>query len=198
MNEQPHWMQVLVMTLGELAFLVIGIPLYIFLVLPNHPEGALPGIVPVIGEGVDPAHAILVTVMLVVFCLAIVYALSKTVGIERFLVDEVTILVEQFTVVDFIPIFLAAGIGEEFLFRVALVEPLGITIPALLFTAMHIAYWKKPLILLYVFVFGLLMGAFYLHTGSFLLCALAHAIYNFVLSCLMKSGIIPVSQPADA
>lgn len=32
------------MTLSELAFVVPAIPLYIFLVLPNHPEGTLPGI----------------------------------------------------------------------------------------------------------------------------------------------------------
>jgi len=55
MNEQPHWMQVLVMSLGELAFVIPGIPLYMLLVLPNHPAGALPGLVPAIGVDADPA-----------------------------------------------------------------------------------------------------------------------------------------------
>ena len=94
----------------------------------------------------------------------------------------------------FIPIYIAAGIGEEFLFRVALVEPLGLVLSSLLFTAIHIAYWSKPLILLYVFVFGMICGALYLYTGSFLLCATAHAVYNFTLSCLMKFGIIKLED----
>jgi len=108
------------------------------------------------------------------------------------MVDKIRILVDEFSVLDFIPIYIAAGIGEEFLFRVALVEPLGIVVPALLFAAIHIAYWRKPLILVYVFVFGLLMGALYLYTESFWLCAAAHALYNFLLSCFMKWGIIPI------
>ena len=192
MDEQPHWMQVLIMVAGELAFLIIGIPLYTLLVLPNHPEGALPGLSPVTAEGVDPGTAVLATIATVVAGLATVYGLYRIGGLERFMVDEIRVLVDEFSVLDFIPIYLAAGIGEEFLFRVALVEPLGIAVSALLFTAVHIAYWRKPLILAYVFVFGLLMGALYTFTGSFLLCAAAHAVYNFVLSCLMKRGIIPV------
>ena len=191
-SQQPHWLQVLVMVAGELAFLLIGIPLYVFLVLPHHPEGALPGLVPVVAEHADPALAVLAAIGAVVAGLATVFALYKIAGLDRFVVDEIRILVEEFTVLDFVPIYIAAGIGEEFLFRVALVEPLGIVIPALLFTAIHIAYWKKPLILAYVFVFGLLMGALYVYTESFLLCAAAHAVYNFLLSCLMKWGIIPV------
>ncbi|MBE6470230.1 MAG: CPBP family intramembrane metalloprotease [Coriobacteriaceae bacterium] len=192
MNEQPHWMQVLVMSLGELAFVIPGIPLYMLLVLPNHPAGALPGLVPAIGVDADPALAVAAAAGAVVLGLAVVYALFRLGGLERFMVDEIRILVDEFSVLDFIPIYIAAGIGEEFLFRVALVEPLGIVVPALLFAAIHIAYWRKPLILVYVFVFGLLMGALYLYTESFLLCAAAHALYNFLLSCFMKWGIIPI------
>ena len=190
MDDKPHWMQVLIMSVSELAFLVLGIPLYMFLVLPNHPAGALPGLVPVIAEGVNPALAVLAAIGTILAGLATVLLLIRFFGRERLLVDEMRVLVRDFTVVDFIPIYIAAGIGEEFLFRVALVEPLGIVISSLLFTAVHIAYWRKPLILIYVFVFGMVCGALYLYTGSFLLCAAAHAVYNFVLSCLMKFDII--------
>ena len=194
MEDKPHWMQVLIMTVSELAFLLLGIPLYIFLVLPNHPEGALPGLVPVIAEGVNPALAVLATIGTILAGLGTVLLLVRLFGRERLLVDEVRILVNSYTVVDFIPIYIAAGIGEEFLFRVALVEPFGLVLSSLLFTAIHIAYWRKPLILLYVFVFGLICGTLYLYTGSFLLCATAHAIYNFTLSCLMKFGVIKLED----
>ena len=194
MDDKPHWMQVLIMTVSELAFLLLGIPLYIFLVLPNHPEGALPGLVPVIAEGVNPALAVLATIGTILAGLGTVLLLVRLFGRERLLVDEVRILVNSYTVVDFIPIYSAAGIGEEFLFRVALVEPFGLVLSSLLFTAIHIAYWRKPLILLYVFVFGLICGTLYLYTGSFLLCATAHAIYNFTLSCLMKFGVIKLED----
>lgn len=189
-----HRGQVLLMTLGELAFLVPGIPLYIFLVLPNHPAGALPGLVPVIGAGVNPALAVLAAVATVAAGLGIVFLMSRLLEPRHYMVDEMRILVNEFTVADFVPIYLAAGIGEEFLFRVALVEPLGIVVPALLFTAVHIAYWRKPAILAYVFVFGLLAGALYVYTESFLLCALAHAAYNFLVSCFMKWGIVPIGS----
>ena len=194
MDDKPHWMQVLIMTVSELAFLLLGIPLYIFLVLPNHPEGALPGLVPVIAEGVNPALAVLATIGTILAGLGTVLLLVRLFGRERLLVDEVRILVNSYTVVDFIPIYIAAGIGEEFLFRVALVEPFGLVLSSLLFTAIHIAYWRKPLILLYVFVFGLICRTLYLYTGSFLLCATAHAIYNFTLSCLMKFGVIKLED----
>ena len=194
MDDKPHWMQVLIMTVSELAFLLLGIPLYIFLVLPNHPEGALPGLFPVIAEGVNSALAVLATIGTILAGLGTVLLLVRLFGRERLLVDEVRILVNSYTVVDFIPIYIAAGIGEEFLFRVALVEPFGLVLSSLLFTAIHIAYWRKPLILLYVFVFGLICGTLYLYTGSFLLCATAHAIYNFTLSCLMKFGVIKLED----
>ncbi|MBQ9955927.1 MAG: CPBP family intramembrane metalloprotease [Eggerthellaceae bacterium] len=40
----------------------------------------------------------------------------------------------------------------------ALLEPCGIVISSLLFTLLHIAYWRKPLMLAYVFACGLVFG----------------------------------------
>ena len=56
MDNLSHNTKVLVMTLSELAFVVPAIPLYIFLVLPNHPEGTLPGILPLIGGARHLCH----------------------------------------------------------------------------------------------------------------------------------------------
>ena len=64
-------------------------------------------------------------------------------------------------------------------------------VAALLFTAMHFAYWKKPLVLVYTFVLGLVWGAFYSYTGSLVLCALVHAVYNLAVTAYIKYKVLP-------
>ena len=197
MGEKPHWLQVLMLVVGELAFAVIAFPLYIFLVLPNHPAGTLPGFSPPIAPGVDPLVASLGALAIVAVSLGLVWVLCRIFGYERFQVEEVEILVREFTALDLVPVYAAAGFAEEFLFRVVLTDAFGLLVGSALFTAVHAAYWKKPLLLLDVFVLALLLGAFYLHTRSLLLVAIAHGVYNLALSILMKRGLIP-GQPADA
>ena len=64
-------------------------------------------------------------------------------------------------------------------------------VAALLFTAMHFAYWKKPLVLVYTFVIGLVWGAFYAYVGSLVLCALVHAVYNLAVTAYIKYKVLP-------
>ena len=49
-----------------------------------------------------------------------------------------------------------------------------------------------------VFALALILGALYLFTQSFLICALVHATYNMMVSVFMQRGIIPRPVPADA
>lgn len=189
MDNLSHNTKVLVMTLSELAFVVPAIPLYIFLVLPNHPEGTLPGILPLIGgAGVGPS----VIAALGIFVITGIMACSfyKLFGNTHFSSPEMIAMADEFSLRDFIPIYLAAGIGEEALFRAALLEPCGLIVSSLLFTALHIAYWKKPLMLVYVFATGLLFGVLYTFTESLLLCALVHAAFNTLLTLLLKHRVI--------
>jgi hypothetical protein len=104
--------------------------------------------------------------------------------------SDMIAMADEFSLRDFIPIYLAAGIGEEALFRAALLEPCGLIVSSLLFTALHIAYWKKPLMLVYVFATGLLFGVLYAFTESLLLCALVHAAFNTLLTLLLKHRVI--------
>lgn len=78
---------------------------------------------------------------------------------------------------------LCAGFGEEVLFRAGLQTFLGdhvgapaaIVLAAAIFAAIHLA---KPVVTALVFAIGCLFGAIYLHTGSLLIVALGHALYD--------------------
>ena len=54
------------------------------------------------------------------------------------------------------------------------------------------AYWKKPLLLVDVFLLALLLVALWLYTESLLLCAIAHAAYNLIVSISLKEGVISI------
>lgn len=79
---------------------------------------------------------------------------------------------------------LAAGIGEELLFRVAIQHFLGIIITAILFIAIHGYINPKDLkITIYgigLTAFIILIGYFRVHYGI-ITAIIAHAIYDFVL-----------------
>ena len=190
-EEKPHWMQVLILALSELVFVVVAIPLYIWLVLPNHPEGELPGIVPPIAAGINPLVALGLAIAAFAVPLALFLTLYRFFGKTHFTSDEMLQLANDYSLADLAVVYLAAGIGEEFLFRGVFVEPCGVVVAALLFTATHFAYWKKPLVLAYTFAIGLVWGAFYFYVGSLALCALVHAAYNLVVTAYIKYKVLP-------
>ena len=191
---KPHWLETLILVGGEFIFAVIALPLYIFLVLPKYPDAALPGFVPVISATADPSLAILATAGVIVICIGLVAAGSAAFGASKFKIDAIDDLLENFSTLDLVLIYIAAGFAEEFLFRVVLIDLTGVVIAALLFTAAHAAYWRKPLMLAYTFCIAIVLSLLYLYTGSLLLCAVAHAVYNLVVSLLMKKGILPLGQ----
>jgi len=190
MENLSHGKQVLLMTISELAFAVVAVPLYVFLVLPNHPQGALPGIVPLVGAGAGVVPSVLATLGFLALALTVSVTLYWLFGNSHFYSKDLQVMVDDFSDRDFVPVYLAAGIGEEALFRWALLEPCGLVVSSLLFCVLHVAYWRKPLMMAYVFACGLIFGGLYLYTQSLLLCALAHAAYNIVLSVLLKRKVI--------
>ncbi len=78
---------------------------------------------------------------------------------------------------------LAAGIGEETLFRGALQPRLRIPLTALVFTLGHVQYTLSPALAQILFI-GLLLGWLREKTNT-TTCVLAHAGYNFVGAVLM-------------
>ena len=195
-QKRPHFVDVLILIAGELVFALVGFPIYIFLVLPGQPDGVLPGLAPPISPDANLMLSLLAVAGVVVACIGLVALLSRMFGAEPFKVDAVDELLNNFTTPDLVVIYIAAGFAEEFLFRVTLMSLCGLVISALLFTAAHAAYWRKPLMLVYVFVAGLAMGLLFSYTGSLLLCAVAHTAYNLAISLLMKAGKLPLDKRA--
>lgn len=184
----PHWMKVLIQTAAELAFAIVALPLYVFLVLPKHAEGGLPGFSPVIAQGVNPLLAVVAALGVLVACIVMVFVLVRVFGRERMVPKEVDQLANEFSMLDLVPVYAAAGFAEEFLFRVVCVDLCGIIVASLLFAAIHFAYWKHPLLLADVVIVGLLLGALYAFTQSLLLCALVHFAYNLAVTYFTKTG----------
>ena len=188
MDTMPHWMKVLIQTAAELAFAIVALPLYVFLVLPKHAEGGLPGFSPVIAQGVNPLLAVVAALGVLVACIVMVFVLVRVFGRERMVPKEVDQLANEFSMLDLVPVYAAAGFAEEFLFRVVCVDLCGIIVASLLFAAIHFAYWKHPLLLADVVIVGLLLGALYAFTQSLLLCALVHFAYNLAVTYFTKTG----------
>ena len=193
-GKRPHSVDVAILVAGELVYGLIGVPIYIFLVLPKCPVGALPGLVPILAPRANPIVAVLAVVAVIAVSIGVVAVLSRQFGAEQFKVDAVDELLRNYSTFDLVIIFIAAGIAEEFLFRVALMSLCGLIVSSLLFAAAHAAYWRKPLMLVYVFIVGLALGLLFSYTGSWLMCAIAHAAYNMAISLLMKNSILPLNK----
>lgn len=188
MDTMPHWMQVLLQTVAELVFAVVALPLYIFLVLPKHAEGTLPGFSPVIAQDANPLLAVVAALGAFAACVVLALVLVRVFGRERMIPKEVDQLADEFSMLDLVPVYAAAGFAEEFLFRVVCVDLCGVIVASLLFAAMHFTYWKHPLLMAEVLVVGLLLGVLYAFTQSLLLCALVHFAYNLVVTHFTKTG----------
>ena len=187
MNVLPHWAEVLLQAAAELVFALVALPLYVFLVLPKYDAGVLPGFSPVIAQDANPYLAVALAV--VVFLAAVGFALFlvRVAGKERVITEEISTLATNYSILDMVPVYAAAGFAEEFLFRVVLIDLVGFVIASVLFAAAHFAYWKHPYLLVDVFVVALLIGGLYLYTQSLLLCALAHFAYNMAITYLTKT-----------
>ena len=187
MDNTPHWLTVLLWTVGELVFALVALPLYIFLVLPKYDAGALPGFSPLIANGVNPLIAVASAALVMAVGVGLAVLLVRVLGKEKVITKEIAMLESDFSMLDLVPVFAAAGFAEEFLFRVVCVDLLGLIVATILFTAAHFSYWKQPILLVDVFVIGLLLGGFYLYTQSLLLCAIAHFVYNMAIVRIVGS-----------
>ncbi|KAA3654374.1 MAG: CPBP family intramembrane metalloprotease [Chloroflexi bacterium] len=86
------------------------------------------------------------------------------------------------TVVDWLILALAAGIGEELLFRGALQPVFGLPVTAVLFTLGHVQYGFTPITLLILFI-GIILGIIRNRTNT-TTAIIVHTGYNFALGLL--------------
>ena len=190
MDTYPEWKVSLIQAAGELVLALVALPLYIFLVLPKHGEGDLPGFSPIFAEGISPILAVACALAVFVAGIGVGILLVLIFGRDRVITDDVDRLASDYSLLELVPGFAAAGFAEEFLFRVVCVDLCGVIIASILFTAAHFSYWKHPLPMVDVFILGLLFGCLYAFTQSLLLCALVHFLYNLTITHLVKSGFM--------
>lgn len=108
-----------------------------------------------------------------------------------------------------IVISIAAGVGEEALFRAGIQTylsgligvPGAIALASAAFAAVHLA---KPVISLMLFLVGVLFGVVYWQTGSLLTVMIGHALYDvwalrYLLDQFMRLGLVgePLANPQD-
>lgn len=103
------------------------------------------------------------------------------------------ILAERFSWPKLTCLFIVNGFAEELLFRGALQPAIGLVFSALIFTAIHFDYYKKPLMLVYVLALGLFFGLIYGCTGSVWICAICHVYINMLFIYILKTGSIDYS-----
>ena len=77
-----------------------------------------------------------------------------------------------------IPVGLAAGLGEEVLFRGAIQPELGIVPASLLFGAAHVDRSENLMFGCWAAIFGLILGWLAIVTGGLLAPVVAHAVYD--------------------
>ncbi|ADG07476.1 CPBP family intramembrane glutamic endopeptidase [Kyrpidia tusciae] len=103
-------------------------------------------------------------------------------------------------------LMLIIGVGEELFFRAGFQRllvnglgdaVLGILTASAIFALFH-PYWKKPVLMVSVFVMGAVMGWGYWVTGSIWTSAWCHFLVNFVMTLFGKKGMfLPRRSPGE-
>jgi len=98
-----------------------------------------------------------------------------------------SLLTDFDTVGEWLVLALAAGIGEEILFRGALQPVFGLPLTALLFAVVHVQYGLTP-ITVAVFLLAVVLGLVRRHTNT-TVAILVHFGYNFALGLLSMLAV---------
>ncbi|MDT8304943.1 MAG: CPBP family intramembrane glutamic endopeptidase [Anaerolineae bacterium] len=128
--------------------------------------------------------------VLLVLMIVANYLLAQANPVQAEVMDELSqlLLGNMDTVWDWLLLAVAAGIGEEVLFRGALQPVLGIWLTSLLFAVIHTQYGLSIATLL-IFVVGFILGVMRQRYNT-TVAILLHAAYNFVL------GLAALAAPA--
>lgn len=159
----------------------------IYYILTVRPSGALIGLYPV---SIQPSDMLWLCIGLV-FPLAFLFVFLKLLpSIDLIYDPNVRTLANMYSLPFMAVYFIANAFVEELLFRGAIQYAFGILPAVILFTLAHISYYKKPVMLIEVFVLGLFFGLLYQLCGSLWLCTICHAFYNWILMWLIKTDRI--------
>ena len=135
----------------------------IYYILTVRPSGALIGLYPV---SIQPSDMLWLCIGLV-FPLAFLFVFLKLLpSIDLIYDPNVRTLANMYSLPFMVVYFIANAFVEELLFRGAIQYAFGIFPAVILFTLAHISYYKKPVMLIEVFVLGLFFGLLYQFCGS--------------------------------
>ena len=126
----------------------------------------------------------------VVCSLGIVFAFLKIFPKQYLHDPNVKIMADSYSLGFFAIYFIPNAFYEELLFRGTLQPLFGLVPASILFTAIHFSYYKKPLLLVNVFLQGIVLGLLFHVTNSIWITTLAHTTINFIQMWLIKSGRI--------
>ena len=120
--------------------------------------------------------------------LLILYVFLQLIPSIDYIYDEnVRALADMYSLKFMVGYFLINAFMEEVLFRGALQCSIGLLPAAIIFTLVHVSYYKKPLMLAEVFVLGLFIGFLFEMTQSLWITTICHAAYNWILMWLIKT-----------
>lgn len=173
-------------TMMQFALLagLLAIAFGLYYVLAVRPNGAWVGLWPVAKNAFSwlwliPGFAVPLLIAFVFF---------KLVPSMDYLYDEnVRALADMYSLSFMVGYFFINAFMEEVLFRGALQCSIGLLPAAIIFTLVHVSYYKKPLMLVEVFVLGLFIGFLFEMTQSLWITTIAHTFYNWMLMWLIKT-----------
>ena len=151
------------------------------------------------------AMGVVATLPMLIMLVAVLNASGEAFRrMRRFLQDGLLPHIRNSSLPALLCLSLAAGLGEEWLFRGMLQEglltwwggmpvPLAILIAAVIFGACH---WITHLYFLLATIIGIYLGWLYQDSGSLVEPVLAHALYDFIaLVVITRGDIEPGSEP---
>jgi len=122
--------------------------------------------------------------------LAILFAFIKLVPLKYMYDPNVRILADSYSMRFHTINFLPNAFYEELLFRGTVQVLLGILPATLIFTLVHVSYYKKPVMLLEAFCQGLVLAFLFQITSSIWITTTAHATFNTLQIWLIKKDIV--------
>ena len=176
------WKGLLLQVLIVGGFLLISFGAYYFSVV--HKTGIWSGLYP-IRWGVKESIWLLIGLFVPIGLFWIFLKLIPSV--DSVYDPNVRMLADSFNLWVMIPYFFVNALAEELLFRGALQNWFGLLPTVVLFTLAHVSYYKRPLLLVEVFVLGIFIGVLYQQSGSLWVCTICHTFYNWVMMWLIKT-----------
>jgi membrane protease YdiL (CAAX protease family) len=149
----------------------------------------------------NPATLITMTVTTTIGL--ILFGILLTILIPSHYIDNQNKRYQTSSISALLSLFLFGALFEELFFRGILQNLLllyieeswvGIFITSLLFLALHVQYFKKPLMLFNILLPSLAFGWVYVKTNNILAPIIAHFFLNFVITILFKYRILKLKS----